>query len=741
MQNKKKIRLISGIVVLSILVILILIPPALKLYINHSGPKLIGRNIALKKLHFNYFRARFTLKDFVIYEANEKDTFVSFSEFTVNFDPWKLTKKELAFSEISLLDPYVNIEQNGSEFNFSDIIEHVSKSDSTNTTTKEPKDTTKSEMKFSVSNVHLGNGEVKYYDKLVDNLIDIIDLNINLPELSYNSANAKLDIGFSINNKGTISISSFINSINKEYSIQLNTNNIQLNTFTNYLKQSVNISDFNAFLQTQLLIDGSMDYPENITVKGTVGVDSLYIIDGKENELFRLKSFETNIDNISLADSTFNIKSIAINQPKVFVTLGKEQSNIEYFLAPSIPEDGTETSGLETDTIETTTNASDTTRMPTYSLENFTLTEGSIKLIDSTLNRLLKYKVDSIFIQTDSLTNDSELLTVNYGMSFPNKGNLKGITEIGITEAKELYLDGHIEHLDLHDFSPYTEYYLGYPILSGYLYYDCLIKMTPEKLQNKNHIVIEKIEFGPSNSDIDTSKVPIKLALIVLKDRHGNVDINIPINGNPSDPNFSLVKIMLRTLTKFTIKAATSPLKLLRSILLGSSTTKLSYIPFEYTQDTLQKEQRKTLDDIAKILDKKPELSFTFRQDIAIDQEIGQLAAKEVKTKYVTETNQKKDWHKIKDDDDDFISYLNQISPNTQNLEIADRYLEIVTTPKDQLMDELKALYIKRNQGVLHYLIENKGCDSSSVNTLKIDPETLPQKLDIPGFQVEVSAK
>ncbi len=736
MLQKKKSRLIAGIIVSFILLILILIPVIAKLYINKNGEKLIGRKIELHSLKINYFRTRITLKDFVLYEANKKDTFVSFSEFSVNLSPWKLIHKELSFSDITLLNAYVNLEQRDTIFNFTDIMEFTAQNSAPAEEEVSPVDTSHTAFQYSIDHFNLSNTEVKYTDLSINNVIDLHPINLNLQDLAWNGHNAQLNLNFIVNNKGKVSIATALNNISGTYNVQLNINDLQLISFANYLKSNLNVSDFNAFLNTDININGNTNHPEYVIVKGNISLDSLHLVDSHKNELISFESFKVDIDKADIEKQQYFINHIKIEHPKISLIVGKEQTNVEYILEPSMKQDSTTTP--PTDTLQTTPN--DSTITPVFKLQNFTYNDGQINLIDSTLNRLFKYKIQHININTDNIDSDNKVLDIDYTMSFPNKGKLNGTAKIDFENGKNLNVDGHIEHLDLHDFSPYTEYYLGYPILSGYLYYDCTIQMEPTHLDNRNHILVKKIEFGPSNSDIDTTKVPIKLAMVVLKDRHGNVEVNIPIKGDPSDPNFSLVKIMLGTLTKFTFKAATSPLKILRSILLGSNTKNLSYIPFEYTQDSLQHKQRQTLDDVAKILEKKPELSFTFRQDIAINQEIDMLAAKKVKAKYITDKKINKEWDKIKDDDKDFLRYLNKISPDTKGQEPSDRYLKI-SAPKDKLMNELKTLYTQRNQGILDYLIQKKGCDSSSVHIQLLNPETLPQKLDIPGFEVEVSAK
>ena len=222
--------------------------------------------------------------------------FVYFNELLVNYSPWKLLSNEYAIEQIRLAKPYVYILQNGNDFNFSSLIPP---SDSSVV----QKDTIQAEdknVKYSIRNIELVDGEFHYYDKQIDNLLDFDNLNLALPLIAWDSRSSEMGMQFSIGNNGLVKIDAEIDQQLAEYNINFGTKNIQLNSFTNYLKDYMHISELYGFLQSDIKIKGSIEKVDNILVSGNVQIDSLKITDTNEDIMTSANSISTNLDSIDL---------------------------------------------------------------------------------------------------------------------------------------------------------------------------------------------------------------------------------------------------------------------------------------------------------------------------------------------------------------------------------------------------------------------------------------------------------
>ena len=65
-------------------------------------------------------------------------------------------------------------------------------------------------------------------------------------------------------------------------------------------------------------------------------------------------------------------------------------------------------------------------------------------------------------------------------------------------------------------------------------------------LTASNHVVLNQLTFGDKTNSPDATKLPVLLAVALLKDSRGNIDINLPISGSLDDPEFSVGGIVVR---------------------------------------------------------------------------------------------------------------------------------------------------------------------------------------------------
>ncbi len=122
MQRLKKKYYILGSIGLIIFLFFFFLSTIIKNYITKNSKELLGRKLTIKELHINYINVSLKIKNFILYEENNTDTFFYFKELLVNYDPWKMLHDEYAVSELKLERPYIHITQDGEKFNFDSLI-------------------------------------------------------------------------------------------------------------------------------------------------------------------------------------------------------------------------------------------------------------------------------------------------------------------------------------------------------------------------------------------------------------------------------------------------------------------------------------------------------------------------------------------------------------------------------------------------------------------------------------------
>ena len=121
-------------------------------------------------------------------------------------------------------------------------------------------------------------------------------------------------------------------------------------------------------------------------------------------------------------------------------------------------------------------------------------------------------------------------------------------------------------------------------------------------------MVLNQLTFGDKTNSPDATKLPVLLAVALLKDSRGNIDINLPISGSLDDPEFSVGGIVVRVVLNLVVKAVTSPFSLLASAFGGGE--ELSYVEFAPGSAALTEDSQQRIDTLIKALTDRPGLKM-----------------------------------------------------------------------------------------------------------------------------------
>ncbi|MGB7630366.1 MAG: DUF748 domain-containing protein, partial [Candidatus Deferrimicrobium sp.] len=146
--------------------------------------------------------------------------------------------------------------------------------------------------------------------------------------------------------------------------------------------------------------------------------------------------------------------------------------------------------------------------------------------------------------------------------------------------AKNLFLDLKVDFRDM-DLSPLSTYagrYAGYGIEKGKLTLNLTYHIEKRKLESENKVFLDQFTFGEAVDSPKATKLPVKLAVSLLKDRNGEIRLDLPVTGSLDDPKFSIWGVVWKILGNLLVKAATSPFALLGAVFGGGE--QLSYLEF-----------------------------------------------------------------------------------------------------------------------------------------------------------------
>ncbi len=195
------------------------------------------------------------------------------------------------------------------------------------------------------------------------------------------------------------------------------------------------------------------------------------------------------------------------------------------------------------------------------------------------------------------------------------RGKLENYAPLGITGKinplrNDLFVDLKVDFkdMDLSPLTPYSGRYAGYTIEKGKLSLSLSYLIEKRKLDASNSVFLDQFTFGDPVESPDATKLPVRLAVALLKDRSGEIRLDLPVSGSLDDPQFSLGRVILKIIVNLLVKAATSPFALLGAIIGGGE--ELSYVEFDYGMDAPGGPGKSKIDALARALHDRPSLKM-----------------------------------------------------------------------------------------------------------------------------------
>jgi hypothetical protein len=181
------------------------------------------------------------------------------------------------------------------------------------------------------------------------------------------------------------------------------------------------------------------------------------------------------------------------------------------------------------------------------------------------------------------------------------------------------------KNIELSSFTPYSGTYAGYKIDKGQLSIDFHYLLKANKLQGDNKIVIHKLEFGDEVESDKAVSLPLKLAVALLSDSNGVIDLELLVKGDLNDLEFNIGAIVWKVLKNVIVKAVTAPFRLLADLIGGDEDEDLDSVTFAPGRDLPEGPESKKVVKLADALEERPQLSLNIRGQVAYESDLQNL--------------------------------------------------------------------------------------------------------------------
>lgn len=191
------------------------------------------------------------------------------------------------------------------------------------------------------------------------------------------------------------------------------------------------------------------------------------------------------------------------------------------------------------------------------------------------------------------------------------------------------------KNVDLHSAGPYSGKFLGYRLNKGKLSMDLTYHVAERKLRSQNLIVLDQLMLGERVESPDAIKLPVRLAIAVLKDRNGRIELDVPIDGSLDDPEFHLGKIINGAILDVITKIVTSPFAALSAVF-GGKSEEMSFQEFYPGSSELLPASIEKLDTLVKGLYERPGLQLEIEGSVDPNTDLNALRSQKLQNEFRT---------------------------------------------------------------------------------------------------------
>lgn len=307
----------------------------------------------------------------------------------------------------------------------------------------------------------------------------------------------------------------------------------------------------------------------------------------------------------------------------------------------------------------------------------------------------------------------------------------------------------NFQGIELTTFSPYSGKFAGYTIEKGKLSLELHYKLSEKLLIGENHIIMDQFTLGEKVGGPDATKLPVRLAIAILKDSRGVIDIDLPVRGDLNDPEFRLGPLILNALVNLIVKAATSPFKMLGA-LVGGEGEEMDFVSFAPGSGSLSPDQQAKLGKLAKALGSRPQLTLELRGTATEAADRQALAGRAVMARIRMQGNdqegtlsedEQKRLYKLyretfqKEDPRDLVSPLDEkgqkLPRHLYKTAVAEASRKRLIESYPVSDDDLRILARERAGAVKDYMIQQGGIAASRIFLLDVDIKAPPSNGDI----------
>lgn len=470
---------------------------------------------------------------------------------------------------------------------------------------------------FQLTNSQSAFTDYRFYEKP---LYSLRDLSVGISPIDGKSP-MNFKAGFAVEQGGKVTIEGNIDPSLPSVNAGVKVERLVLNPVRPYLSSFITLELESAAFSTE----GTFRYGlpgvgQKISYEGALAIDNLRLVQaGASDKYWGWGSMKADGLKLAIEPNKVSIERITLTKPIGELIIAEDKSvNLTKLLKSQAPPEAAgarQEAPLRQTSQKTAVPAAGRTGTDEDPGNSFPFSIGAIQVqeanmlfADFSLQPRFMTRIHDLKGTITGLSSEKEHLSRialegsvdRYGSARINgtldPGDYKRSTDIEIT----------FRNLEMSGITPYSGKFAGRTIKSGKLSMDLKYRIEGSKLVGDNKIIVEKLVLGEHVNSPDAVNLPLDLAVALLSDSGGRIDIGLPVSGDLADPQFSIAPLVWKAFSALITKAATAPFRAIGALLGGSDKEGIDSVVFDPGRSDLQPPEKEKIKNLLEALTKKP---------------------------------------------------------------------------------------------------------------------------------------
>jgi len=549
---------------------------------------------------------------------------------SVRFDNSDLLVKELRLAEVAIEQPHLVLDRGPDGRLLRLALQSLTEA---NEAEAQPEAGNAEPVRVTLDRFRLEQGTVEFHDRALATPCDLRYDQVNLMAEGLStipSARGTLALDLLINRAGRLHFEGDMSLIPLDLKAKLSLEALPLRDFQPYLAEQAQV----------VLADGQFDLQGDLTLNAAEGTEPVLTFSG-DSAVRQLATADARGGADLLKWQALQFGQIrVVSQPLEVavaeVKLVKPSFNVQVFDDGSLnlaslakqPPPGTAVEDAAEAVAGDSPTGSDAAPLPKVAINKVVISDGSLQFRDNNIQPNYGITLDKFGGTISGLSSavDSQArLDLSARIDKQAPLAITGtLNPLSVEPFFDITVD--FKNFNLTPLSPYTGKYIGYKTGKGKLNLDLHYQVAERQLDSSNQVFLDQFTLGETVDSPDATSLPVSLAIALLKDRSGEIHLDIPVAGDLDDPEFSVGGVIVQVVVNLIAKAATSPFALLGALIPEGED--IEHIPFAAGSADLGAEALGKLETVARVLQERPGLNMELagRIDAAADRQALALA-------------------------------------------------------------------------------------------------------------------